>query len=112
MLPLPTPESPREEGISWILGSAFGSPQSERAKLFLSLLPGARPADAEHPFPASLLSVALAAPWQDETTLEDIVPVYLRDPDAIDNLDAISRTQGRDPARARTELQRLLTRGI
>lgn len=112
LLPLPVPETAPEKGIHWILGSAAGAGQPERAALFLRFLPGARLIDAEHPFPSSLLAAALNAPWDDDAALSDIAPVYLRDPDAIDNLDALSRAQGRDPGQARAELDRLLRQDI
>ena len=112
MLPLPQESYTQEEGIAWILGSAVNSEQPGRAELFARLLPGARLVDTDHPFPSSLLAVALAARWEERTTLEDIDPVYLREPDAIDNLDALSRAQGRDPGQARAELDRLLKQDI
>ena len=111
LLPLPVPETAPENGIDWILGSAAGTGQPERAALFLRSLPGARLIDAEHPFPSSLLAAALDAPW-DDGALSDIDPVYLREPDAIDNLDALSRAQGREPGQARAELDRLMRQGI
>ncbi len=112
LLPLPLPETAPESGIDWILGSAAGSGQPGRSALFLRVLPGARLIDAEHPFPSSLLTAALDAPWDDDAALGDIDPVYLREPDAIDNLDALSRALGRDPVHARAELGRLLRQGI
>lgn len=54
--------------------------------------------------PASLLSLALAADWQDQ----DLEPLYLRPCDAVDNLDAIATRRGQSGAEARAELERLL----
>lgn len=112
MLPLPQEHDEPEEGVAWVAGSAAGRAQPGRAELFARLLPGARPLDADHPTPAALLAVALDASWEDAATLADIDPVYLREPDAIDNLDALSRAQGRDPGQARAELDRLLRQDI
>ena len=42
----------------------------------------------------------------------DIVPLYLRDCDAVENFDSIARAQGRDPERAHEELNRLMNAGL
>ncbi len=44
--------------------------------------------------------------WDDQTGA-DIPPLYLRDCDAVENLDAIARAQGRTPEIAHQELERL-----
>ena len=111
MLPLPKANAAVEENINWILGSALTA-QPERADLFAALLPHARQLKADQPLPASLALIAQCADWEDDTTLADIEPVYLREPDAIDNLPSLSRAQGRDPEKAKAELERLMKQDI
>ena len=47
-----------------------------------------------------------AIDWEKEDG-SDIPPLYMRDCDAVENLDAIARAQGRTPEIAHQELERL-----
>lgn len=70
------------------------------------------PARYDTPSPAALLALTEAVDWTSDATLRDVEPRYLRDCDAVDNLDAIARARGNDPARAHAELERLLSAGL
>ena len=50
--------------------------------------------------------------WTSDATLHDVEPLYMRDCDAVGNLDHIARERGEDPAHAHAELQRLLSAGL
>lgn len=65
-----------------------------------------------HPSSAALLALTNAVDWEDDATLRDVEPLYLRAPDAVDNLDAIAAARGESPGKARSELERLLTSGL
>lgn len=60
------------------------------------------------PAASALLAMTNVANW----AMPDIEPLYLRDCDAVDNLDHIARTQGQNPERAHAELHRLLKAGL
>ena len=58
------------------------------------------------PAPAALAGMERLIDW-DAQDGSDIVPLYMRDCDAVENLDAIARAQGRTPALVHEELERL-----
>ena len=60
------------------------------------------------PSVSSLMLCAGLIDW-DLADCADIPPVYMRDCDAVENLAHISLSLGRDPARARSEFDRLVT---
>lgn len=60
--------------------------------------------DFDHPSFKALLAMTQKAVW----TSADVKPLYLRDCDAVENLDHIARTHGHDPEQAHAELRRLL----
>lgn len=70
------------------------------------------PARYDIPSPAALLALTEAVDWTSDATLRDVDPLYLRDCDAVDNLDGIARARGDDPACAHAELKRLLSAGL
>ncbi|WP_273525422.1 tRNA (adenosine(37)-N6)-threonylcarbamoyltransferase complex dimerization subunit type 1 TsaB [Mailhella massiliensis] len=106
LLPLPPlPEGFAPGNPAFVLGSAVNSN--------LACLKAALPAstriltgDAAAPTPASLAAMVRAIDWEKEDG-SDIPPLYMRDCDAVENLDAIARAQGRTPEIAHQELERL-----
>jgi len=62
------------------------------------------PPSFDQPSASALLAATLRAQWQDG----EPEPVYLRDCDAVENLDAIARTCGQNPEQARQTLKDLL----
>lgn len=114
MMLLPVPEG-EEAAASWILHDErpgpdylIGSGLAVHRACLPPLLPaGTRllPPACDHPTPSGLLRLTRNAEWGEG----DIAPRYLRDCDAVDNLDAIALARGQDPARARERLKRLLT---
>ena len=70
------------------------------------------PARYDIPSPAALLALTEAVDWTSDATLHDVEPLYMRDCDAVGNLDHIARERGEDPAHAHAELQRLLSAGL
>lgn len=70
------------------------------------------PARYDTPSPAALLALTEAVDWTADATLRDVEPLYMRECDAVDNLDAIARARGEDPAHAHAELERLLSAGL
>ncbi len=59
------------------------------------------------PSVSSLMLCTRLVDW-DRTERGDIPPVYMRDCDAVENLDQISLSLGRDPAAARNEFDKLI----
>ena len=59
--------------------------------------------DYDHPLPESLL----AAAEMEEYAYEDIIPLYVRAPDAEDNFEQIAVSLGLDPLKARERLKAL-----
>lgn len=55
---------------------------------------------------SSLVAMECSINWEEQDG-SDIPPLYLRDCDAVENLDAIAKAQGRTPALAHLELERL-----
>ena len=103
----PVPEGFDFGAPDFVLGSALSSNRAYLAPLF----PGKTrllPATADQPNVASLSAAEQLTDWAslDGT---DPAPLYLRDCDAVENFEAISRAQGRDPKRAHEELERLMT---
>ena len=87
----------------FVMGSALASN--------FSCLKNALPASRLLPHCSSPTLAALTAMehtinWDNQTGA-DIPPLYLRDCDAVENLDAIARSQGRTPEIAHQELERL-----
>lgn len=89
-----------------------GEAVSAHRSFFEAAFPAARimPARYDMPGAAALLALTEAADWS--SSPRDVEPLYLRDCDAVDNLDHIARARGDDPARARAELERLLSAGL
>lgn len=87
-----------------MLGSAVSSHRALLSESFpqaLLLSP-----DFDHPSPAALLAVERRIDWKLQDGA-DVVPLYLRDCDAVENFTAIAKAQGRTPELARKELERL-----
>ena len=111
LLPLPpVPEGFDFGAPDFVLGSALSSNRAYLAPLFPAstrLLPPS----ADQPTAASLLAAEQLTDWA-SLDGSDPAPLYLRDCDAVENFEAISRAQGRDPKRAHEELTRLMTAGL
>ena len=94
---------PEEWVPDYILGSALPgcrewfSPRYPAA----CLLPPA----CDYPVPAGLMAVVRAVDWNAPENAGDIQPLYLRECDAVDNLESIARAQGCNPDTARARLQ-------
>ena len=105
LLPLPPlPQNTDLGSPAFVIGSAL---VSNLACLKQALPDSCRLlVGSSSPSLASLVAAADLIDWekQDES---DIPPLYLRDCDAVENLDAIARAQGRTPALAHQELERL-----
>lgn len=101
------PGSPSDASPGYLAGEAVSAHRS----FFEAAFPGARLMPSSHDMPsaAALLALTGTVDWTSDATLRDVEPLYLRDCDAVDNLDHIARTRGEDPARARAELRRLLS---
>ena len=104
LLPLP----PLPEGIdlgapNFVIGSALTS----NLECLKAALPPSTRLLTGHDAPtlASLVTMEHTIHW-DEQTESDIPPLYMRDCDAVENLDAIARAQGRTPELAHQELER------
>lgn len=89
-----------------------GEAVSAHRSFFEAAFPDARlmPAPYDMPSAAALLALTEATDWS--APPRDVEPLYLRDCDAVDNLDHIARARGEDPARAHAELRRLLSAGL
>lgn len=92
----------------YVLGSAV----SGHDHFFAGLYPAEThilPPSCDHPTPAGLYAVTRAIDWNapEYAAGRDVAPWYIRDCDAVDNLDAIATAMGRDPQKAHEELQRL-----
>lgn len=117
----------REEGAPEALGRIFllplpplpedfdlGSPDVVTGSALVSnyaylkgLLPSsARLLKESSPSLAALAAMERSIDW-DAVDGSDIAPLYMRDCDAVENLDAIARAQGRTPELAHQELERL-----
>ncbi|HJD98190.1 tRNA (adenosine(37)-N6)-threonylcarbamoyltransferase complex dimerization subunit type 1 TsaB [Mailhella massiliensis] len=104
LLPVPPlPEGFTMGSPAFVLGSAVNS---NLACIKEALPPSARILEGDHPTPASLAAMVRAVDWEKEDG-SDIPPLYMRDCDAVENLDAIARAQGRTPEIAQQELERL-----
>lgn len=68
------------------------------------------PARCDMPSSTALLAMTEAVDWT--AAPGDVEPLYLRECDAVDNLDHIARERGEDPAHARAELDRLLSTSL
>jgi tRNA threonylcarbamoyl adenosine modification protein YeaZ len=103
----PVPPTEPASVPDYVLGSALTS----HREWFAALYPRSflLPAAWDHPTPAGLLALARDVDWDlpEHSPRSDPAPFYLRDCDAVENLDAIARAQGRDPEAARAELARL-----
>ncbi len=88
-----------------MLGSAVSSHRALLSKNFpfTQLLPPY----FDNPSPVSLLAVERLINWN-TGYVTDIEPLYLRDCDAVENFNAIVKTQGRTPELARSDLERLM----
>ncbi|MCH5276398.1 MAG: tRNA (adenosine(37)-N6)-threonylcarbamoyltransferase complex dimerization subunit type 1 TsaB [Desulfovibrionaceae bacterium] len=103
------PVSPCGSAPDYLVGEAVSAHRS----FFEAAVPaGTRimPARYDMPSAAALLALTEAADWN--AAPRDVRPLYLRDCDAVDNLDDMARMRGEDPARARAELERLLSAGL
>ncbi|WP_418764773.1 tRNA (adenosine(37)-N6)-threonylcarbamoyltransferase complex dimerization subunit type 1 TsaB [Mailhella sp.] len=105
LLPLPPlPEGTNLGNPNFVIGSALVSN--------LACLRAALPASARllcrdsAPSLASLVAVERLIDWETQDG-SDIPPLYMRDCDAVENLDAIAKAQGRTPELAHQELDRL-----
>ena len=105
LLPLPPlPEGTNLGSPNFVTGSALTSN--------LDCLKQALPSSARlllgnnAPTLASLVAMEQTINWDDQNG-SDIPPLYMRDCDAVENLDAIARAQGRTPEIAHQELERL-----
>ena len=105
LLPLPPlPEGTNLGAPNFVIGSAL---TSNLDCLKTALPPSARLLLSNNaPTLAALVSVEHTIRW-DEQNESDIPPLYMRDCDAVENLDAIARAQGRTPELAHQELERL-----
>jgi tRNA threonylcarbamoyl adenosine modification protein YeaZ len=109
---LPVPPVP--EGVDlgqpdFVLGSALSSNREYLSGLFPATT-RLLPPSADQPTAASLLAMERLTDW--DSAAGDIVPLYLRDCDAVENFASIARAQGRDPERAHAELERLMSAGL
>lgn len=104
LMPIP----PLPEGVN--LGSpafVIGSALTSNPDCLRSALPAARLLiNQTAPSFDALVALEQRINW-DTQTGADIPPLYLRDCDAVENLDAIARSQGRTPEIAHQELERL-----
>jgi len=106
---LPVPPIPTGFDLGkpdFVLGSALSSNRAYFSELFpeaTRLLPES----CDQPTAASLLAAEQLTDWESANGA-DIVPLYLRDCDAVENFESIAKAQGRDPERAQQELQRLM----
>ena len=110
VMPMPAiPEGTDLGNPDLVLGSAVTSNRAMLgARLPSSLLLSS---DFDQPAPAALLAMERLIDW-DTRDGADIVPLYLRDCDAVENFTAIAKAQGRTPELAREELQRLMHAGL
>lgn len=106
LLPLPPlPEGFLPGSPAFVLGSAVNS-NLECLRQALPASTRILTGDAAIPTPASLAAMERTIRWELEDQ-SDIPPLYMRDCDAVENLDAIARAQGRTPEIAHQELERL-----
>lgn len=105
LLPLPPlPEGTDLGSPDFVIGSALVSN--------LACLKAALPESSRllvkdaSPSPAALALMESSIDW-DAQDGSDIAPLYMRECDAVENLDAIARAQGRTPALVHEELERL-----
>ncbi len=109
---LPVPPVPEGMDLGQphhVLGSALSSNRAYFSGLFPASTRLLTPS-ADQPTAASLLAMEQLVDW--DSAEGDIVPLYLRDCDAVENFEAIARAQGRDPERAHAELERLMSAGL
>lgn len=107
LLPLPAAQDMMAESPDIVLGSALSSNREPLQSIF-SPSTILMPSRFDIPSAASLLAMEQLIDWEKQTN-QDIAPLYLRDCDAVENLDAISQSQGKTPEYARHELERLMT---
>lgn len=92
-------QSVKAQAPHYILGSGADFLREETSLASFLL-----PVDYNNPFPSSLQRLTEYAQWENK----DIAPIYLRECDAIQNLDHIANMQGVDPAKAHSKLHALL----
>ncbi len=106
LVPVPNIPEDMDLGCPHLLcGSAVSSNRTALGTRF----PTAQllPEDFDHPSPASLLAMERRINW-DAQDGSDIMPLYLRDCDAVENITLIAKAQGRTPKLAQKELQHLM----
>lgn len=99
----PLPQGFNLGSPAFVLGSAV---KSNLACLRSALPASTRFLEGDAPTPASLAAMERAIDWEKEN-YSDIPPLYMRDCDAVENLNSIARAQGRTPEIAHQELERL-----